>query len=59
MLNHFKDLRPNCETLLNENNFWALDVVHIEKELKILSYNEKSIDENFIEYFIRVKMNEK
>ena len=51
--------RPNCEKLLNEKSFWALDVVHIEKELKKLSINEKTIDENFIQYFIRMKTNRK
>ncbi len=52
-------LRPDCEKVLNEKSFWALDLVHIDKELKLLSINEKSIDENFIQYFIRMKINRK
>ncbi len=59
MLSYTPNLRPNCEKLLNDKGLWALDVVLIENDLKMLSINEKSIDVNFIQYLIRTKLNRK
>lgn len=59
MLSHITVLRPDCEKVLNEKDIWTLGVGHIEEELKTMSTHQISIDQNFINYFIRMKMNNK
>jgi hypothetical protein len=44
----FKNLRPDCEKLLNDKSLWALDVISIQKLLKKLTNNEVTIEESFI-----------
>ncbi len=46
-----------CDKILNEKCLWALDVDRVEKDLQNLSANKKSIEENFVYYFIQKKIN--
>lgn len=58
MFSHIKDIRPDCEKILNEKSFWALLSNDIEKELNKFLINENSIvNQCFSQNFIRIKMN--
>jgi hypothetical protein len=64
MLSANKNLRPDCEQLLNNKSLWALDMnqmkeVIINEELSGLTITEMSIEQNFCKYFMKTKLMQK
>jgi hypothetical protein len=51
------ELRPNCETILNEKTLWALSLYDIENDEKLIEISNQSfsIEGNFSSFFIRKK----
>jgi hypothetical protein len=61
MVSEIKNLRPDCEQLLNNKSLWALDMnelkeVIINEELNRLTITEIPIEQNFCKYFIKTKL---
>jgi len=62
MVSENKDLRPDCEQLLNKKSKWALDmnelkkVERINEELNGLTITEMPIEQYFCKYFIKTKL---
>jgi hypothetical protein len=61
MMSNIKTTRPSCDQLLNDKNLWSLEISGIKndvicQELRELSVNELSIEENFCKYFIKTKI---
>ncbi len=64
MVSSNKNLRPDCEQLLNNKSLWALDMnelkeVIINEELSGITITEHSIEQNFCKYFIETKLMQK
>jgi hypothetical protein len=60
MVSANKNSRPDCEQLLNNKSLWALSVTDIQNDLmfkkfKNLSISESLIENNFCNYFIKMK----
>ena len=49
--------RPNCETILNERNEWALSLNELKTKKDVESNAIKSNDDFFHIHFLRVKLN--
>jgi hypothetical protein len=54
------NVRPTCEQLLNNKSLWALSISDIQNDLmfkkfKNLSTSESLIENNFCNYFIKMK----
>ncbi len=60
MMSPMKTIRPTCEQLLNNKSLWALSVTDTQNDLmlekfKNLSISESLIENNFCNYFIKMK----
>jgi hypothetical protein len=60
MMLPIKNMRPTCEQLLNNKSLWALSVSDIQNDLmskkfKSLSISESLKENNFCNYFIKMK----
>ncbi len=56
-----KNNRPDCDKLLDRKSSWAIDKNEMEEneiseKLVKLSTEEKSIEQNFCDYFIKRKL---
>ena len=49
--------RPNCETILNERNEWALSLCELKTKIDVESNAMKSNDDLFHKRFIKVMLN--
>jgi hypothetical protein len=61
MMSAMKNKRFTCDQILNDKKFWALNISDIEndvncKELSLLSINKISIEQNFCNYFVKIKL---
>ncbi len=60
MIEMQKDLRPNCESILNESFLWSLDLNYFENDSEFAeicdqSFNIERFEDNFHSVFIKRK----